>query len=55
MRAGVFFFFGMRYNKYNGSGTSGAELEDVRKKRMKIMVIDGNSILNRAYFGIRNL
>lgn len=55
MRAGVFFFFGMRYNRYNGSGTSGAELEDVRKKRMKIMVIDGNSILNRAYFGIRNL
>ena len=55
MRAGVFFFFGMRYNKYNGSGMSGAELEDVRKKRMKIMVIDGNSILNRAYFGIRNL
>ncbi len=55
MRAGVFFFFGMRYNKYNDSGTSGAELEDVRKKRMKIMVIDGNSILNRAYFGIRNL
>lgn len=55
MRAGVFFFFRMRYNKYNGSGTSGAELEDVRKKRMKIMVIDGNSILNRAYFGIRNL
>lgn len=55
MRAGVFFFFGMRYNKYNGSGTSGAELENVRKKRMKIMVIDGNSILNRAYFGIRNL
>ena len=55
MRAGVFFFFGMRYNKYNGSGTSGAELEDVRKKRMKIMVIDGNSILNRAYFGIRKL
>lgn len=55
MRAGVFFFFGMRYNKYDGSGTSGAELEDVRKKRMKIMVIDGNSILNRAYFGIRNL
>ena len=55
MRAGVFFFFGMRYNRYNGSGTSGAELENVRKKRMKIMVIDGNSILNRAYFGIRNL
>ena len=55
MRAGVFFFFGMRYNRYNGSGTSGAELEDVRKKRMKIMVIDGNSILNRAYFGIRKL
>ena len=55
MRAGVFFFFGMRYNKYNGSGTSGAELEDVRKKRMKIMVIDGNSILNRAYFGIPKL
>ena len=55
MRAGVFFFFGMRYNRYNSSGTSGAELEDVRKKRMKIMVIDGNSILNRAYFGIRNL
>ena len=55
MRAEVFFFFGMRYNRYNGSGTSGAELEDVRKKRMKIMVIDGNSILNRAYFGIRNL
>lgn len=55
MRAGVFFFFGMRYNKYNGSGTSGAELEDVRKKRMKIMVIDGNSIINRAYHGIPNL
>ena len=55
MRAGVFFFFGMRYNRYNGSGTSGAELEDVRKKRMKIMVIDGNSIINRAYHGIRSL